>query len=245
MVTPEERRWMWEIYAPEERMRLNMGIRRRLAPLLGNDKRKILLMYSLLLTMGGSPFLYYGDEIGMGDNIWLDDRNGLRTPMQWDDSPSAGFSEAPAEKFFAPVISDPEYASARVNVAAQMADPDSLLHRIRHLIAVRKQHPLFGWGDFAWRDFSYDAKSVAAYQRKYEGQRVVVLNNLTDAEVHGWIPETAAAFEDLLTGARVLPGDYILPPYGFVWLKPIGPDLPDKPHGPNAPRPDYLGSDKE
>ena len=79
MVTPEERRWMWEIYAPEERMRLNMGIRRRLAPLLGNDKRKILLMYSLLLTMGGSPFLYYGDEIGMGDNIWLDDRNGLRT----------------------------------------------------------------------------------------------------------------------------------------------------------------------
>ena len=245
MVTPEERQWMWEFYAPDKRMRLNMGIRRRLAPLLGNDKRKILLMYSLLLTMGGSPFLYYGDEIGMGDNIWLEDRNGVRTPMQWEDSPSGGFSDAPAEKFYAPVISDPEYGCSRVNAAAQMADPDSLLNRIRHLIAVRKQHALFGWGDFAWRDFSYSPKTVAAYQRKFEGQRVVVLNNLTDAEVHGWIPETAAAFEDLLTGEQVFPGDYLLPPYGFVWLKPIGPDLPNRPLGPNAPRPQYLGSDKE
>ncbi len=114
-----------------------MGIRRRLAPpLVDNDQRKILLLHSMLLTMVGSPFLYYGDEIGMGDDISLFDRNGVRTPpMQWDASPpNAGFSDAPAEKLYAPVISDPVYGYQKVNVASQEADPYSLLNRLRHLI---------------------------------------------------------------------------------------------------------------
>lgn len=244
MVTPEERQFMWDFYAPDPRQRLNLGIRRRLAPLMENDPRRILLLHSLLLTLGGSPFLYYGDEIGMGDNIALFDRNGLRTPMQWDDSPNGGFSSAPSEKLFAPPISDSVFGYAQVNAARQLADPHSLLNRLRHMIAVRKQHPLFGWGDFAWRDFSYQPETVAAYQRAYNGKRVVALNNLTAQPAQGWIPETAAAFEDLLTGEVIRPGDFTLPPYGFVWLAPLGPDLSDHPSGPNAPIPGYLGSDK-
>jgi len=246
MVTPEERQWMWETYSPDRKQRINLGIRRRLAPLLDNDIRKILLMHSLLLTMGGSPFLYYGDEIGMGDNIALFDRNGLRTPMQWDASvPGAGFSEADPTKFYQPLIVDEVYGYTKINVAAQEHDPASLLNRVKHLIAVRKRYPLFGWGDFSWKQFNFDVKNVAAYQRSWKGERIVALNNLTGEAVKGWIPETADAFEDVLTHRLVLPGDFILPPYGFMWLKPVGQDRANLPLGPNAPRPDYLGSDKE
>jgi maltose alpha-D-glucosyltransferase/alpha-amylase len=221
MVTEEERQWMWETYAPDKAMRNNLGIRRRLAPLMDNDNRKILLMHSMLLTMIGSPFLYYGDEIGMGDNVALFDRNGLRTPMQWDSSPNGGFSEAPADKLYAPVIDDPVYGYKQVNVTTQEADPASLLNQIRHLIAVRKQYPLLARGDFEWKSFSFESKAVASYQRKYEGKRIVVLNNLRDTPVSGWIPETAEKFVDILTGNEILPGDYTLPPYGFVWLLPV------------------------
>lgn len=245
MVTPEERQWMWEAYAPDPKQRLNLGIRRRLAPLLDNDQRKILLMHSLLLTMGGSPFLYYGDEIGMGDNIQLFDRNGLRTPMQWEPkAPGAGFSDADPSLFYQPLIDDPIYGYQKVNVSAQQDDPNSTLNRIRHLINVRKRYALFGWGDFTWKQFNFGAKSVAAFQRSWQGERIVSLNNLTDKEVKGWIPETAEAFEDILTGQKVLPGDYVLPPYGFVWLKPIGSDRANQPSGPNAPQPLDLSSDK-
>ncbi len=245
MVTPEERQWMWEFYAPDPKQRINLGIRRRLAPLLDNDQRKILLMHSMLLTMVGSPFLYYGDEIGMGDNVDLFDRNGLRTPMQWDGSLNAGFSDADPAKLYAPVIKDEVYAFQRVNVAAQEADPDSLLNRLRHMIRVRKEYVLFGRGDFTWKAFSFDSKAVVAYQRSWQGERVVVLNNLSGEEIKGWIPETALSFEDLLTGKTILPGDYTLAPYTFIWLKPVGPDLPNIPTGPNAPLPGYLGSDKQ
>src|SRR5690606_24323522 len=171
MVSPQERQWMWETYAPDPKQRINLGIRRRLAPLVDNDQRKILLLHSMLLTMMGSPFLYYGDEIGMGDNVALFDRNGLRTPMQWDFSPNAGFSDAPAERLYAPVISDPVYGYQAVNVAAQEADPSSLLNKVRQLIAIRKQHPVFGRGDFGWRAFSFETKAVVAYQRKWAGTR--------------------------------------------------------------------------
>lgn len=221
MVTEEERQWMWETYAPNKAMRINLGIRRRLAPLMENDSRKILLMHSMLLTMIGSPFLYYGDEIGMGDNIALLDRNGVRTPMQWDASPNAGFSEAPADKLYAPVIDDPVYGYTKINVATQEADPASLLNQIRHLIAVRKQHLLLGRGDFEWKSFSFESKAVASYQRTYEGKRIVVLNNLRATPVSGWIPETAEKFVNILTGNVIHPGDYTLPPYGFVWLLPV------------------------
>jgi maltose alpha-D-glucosyltransferase/alpha-amylase len=157
---------MWENYAPEPRMRLNLGIRRRLTPLLENDERKIQLAHSLLFSLPGSPILYYGDEIGMGENIWLDDRNGVRTPMQWEAGPKAGFSEAPAQSLYAPVIEDENYGPARVNVKAQRSNPGSLLNTIRHMIAVRKQNEAFGKGQFEWVDF--EKEPIAAFQRTYK-----------------------------------------------------------------------------
>jgi maltose alpha-D-glucosyltransferase/alpha-amylase len=171
MVTPEEREWMWQEYAPDPRMRLNLGIRRRLAPLLDNDLRKITLAHSLLFTMPGSPFLYYGDEIGMGDNIDLPDRFGLRTPMQWDGSANAGFSTAAADRLFNPLITGP-YGPEHVNAAAQRADPGSLYHRVRRMIAIRKTHPAFGWGDFAW--MAGAPLSVAAYHRRAPGENLLI-----------------------------------------------------------------------
>lgn len=177
MVTEEERQWMWREYAPEPRMRLNLGIRRRLAPLLDNDRRKIELANSLLFTLPGSPIIYYGDEIGMGDNIWLPDRNGVRTPMQWNADPGAGFSSAAPEKFYAPLIQQEDYSPQRVNVAAQRADPTSLWNVIRRMIATRKARRVFGWGDFAWAEVK--SNGVAAYCRSYENDHLLIVQNLT------------------------------------------------------------------
>jgi glycosidase len=177
MVTEQERQWMWQEYAPKPRMRLNLGIRRRLAPLLDNDRRQIELAYSLLFTLPGSPIIYYGDEIGMGDNIWLPDRNGVRTPMQWDTSSDAGFSAAPPEKFYAPLIDAFPYHPVNVNVADQRADADSLYHRIRQMIAIRKEYLAFGSGDLIWAET--DAPAVAAYWRVCPRATILVLNNLS------------------------------------------------------------------
>ena len=219
MVTPEERQWMWETYAPEPRMRLNLGIRRRLAPLMDNDQRKILLMHSLLLTMGGSPFLYYGDEIGMGDNIWLEDRNGLRTPMQWDASLNAGFSSASPEKLYAPVISDDIYGYAQVNVAAQRANPNSLLNCVRHMLTIRKQHPAFGWGTFDWEDTGNNA--IAAYRRTTEEEAMLIFNNLSDQTISLSLPEDFWGAEDVLTGQQFTEAHIQLEPYRFIWLRQL------------------------
>src|SRR3990170_95961 len=171
MVTEEERQWMWEKYAPEPRMRLNLGIRRRLAPLLDNDRRKIELAYSLLFTLPGSPIIYYGDEIGMGDNIWLPDRNGVRTPMQWENSPNAGFSEAAPDRLYAPVIADPDYSQARVNVADQLADPGSLLNLVQRMIRIRKDHAAFGYGSL--RMLQTNDPAVLVYLRQHAGQTLL------------------------------------------------------------------------
>jgi maltose alpha-D-glucosyltransferase/alpha-amylase len=199
MVTEEEREWMWQEFAPDLRMRLNLGIRRRLAPLLDNDHRKIMLANSLLFTLPGSPIIYYGDEIGMGDNIWLHDRNGVRTPMQWDDSRSAGFSKAPAQSIYVPIIDDDTYGCQQVNVAEQQENSYSLLHSVRHMIRVRKEHPTFGRGDFEWIDCQNDA--IAAYTRTFEGEVVIVLNNLSTLEQNISIsaPVAAKQVNDLLT----------------------------------------------
>lgn len=140
MVNESERQAMYRAYAPDPRMILNLGLRRRLAPLLGRDPRRLLLAHALLLTLPGTPVLYYGDEIGLGDNLELPDRNGVRTPMHWDASPNAGFSAAPAEQLYAQPL--PDYV--RVNVATQRADLNSWWHTLRHLLALRKQHPLIG-----------------------------------------------------------------------------------------------------
>ncbi len=225
MVTEAERQWMWQEYAPEPRMRLNLGIRRRLAPLLDNDQRKIELINSLLFTLPGSPTLYYGDEIGMGDDIWLPDRDGVRTPMQWQDAPNAGFSSADPQKLYTPVIRRPEYYPAAVNVTRQLADPDSLLNCIRRMIAIRKQNPVLGWGDFEWLES--DCESVAAYRRARGESQVISLNNLSPETqiVRVKLPPSARPdLEDLFSGARLAaPPDGILQlelgPYQYRWLK--------------------------
>jgi len=243
MVTVEDREWIWRHYAPEAGQKLNMGIRRRLAPLMENDPCRILLMHSLLLTMMGSPFLYYGDEIGMGDNIQLRDRNGLRTRMQWDASVNAGFSAAPVDKLYAPVITDLVFRYMKVNVAAQEADAGSILNQVRHLIAVRKQSDVFGLGEFAWKQFEYD-KKVAAYTRCYEGRELLIVNNLSSEAVNGWLSEDYACFTDMLTGITYSSGDLRLEPYQFLWLKPELSSQNRSLSGPSIKLPDDLGSDK-
>jgi maltose alpha-D-glucosyltransferase / alpha-amylase len=177
MVTPEERDFMWAFYAPEPRMRLNLGIRRRLAPLLGNDLARLKLVNSLLLTLIGSPFIYYGDEIGMGDDIWLHDRDGVRTPMQWEAGANAGFSAAPADKLYAPVIQAGPFGYPRVNVAAQTGDPASLLNWMRTMLKIRRQYPAFGRG--ALRLLPTPNRRVLAHVRQSEHQILLMLHNLS------------------------------------------------------------------
>jgi maltose alpha-D-glucosyltransferase/alpha-amylase len=213
MVTEDERQWMWEQYAPEQRMRLNIGIRRRLAPLLDNDRRKIELAHSLLFTLPGSPTLYYGDEIGMGDNIWLPDRNGVRTPMQWNEETNAGFSEAPLQSLYSSVIDDEVFGQSKVNVESQVKDATSLWNTIRKMIAVRKQHQCFGHGEFEWLDMGPTA--IAAYTRKYLGETILVIHNLSDKPSETTIEKK---FVDVFTDTPVTQGSMILQPFQFRWL---------------------------
>ena len=219
MVTPEEREWMWEQYAPEPRMKQNLGIRRRLAPLLDNDPRRIELAYSLLFTLPGSPILYYGDEIGMGDNIWLDDRNGVRTAMQWAPGPTAGFSDVPPDSLYSPLIEDPVYSHDRVNVESQRQDPDSLWNAIRHMIAVRREHYEFGRGSFEWVDFKNS--SIAAYRRTYEDHSVLAIQNLSDSPqtIADQTKKSANLLTDLLTNKSFDLQKIELAPHQFLWLK--------------------------
>ena len=146
MVTDVERDYLWSTYANDPRARINVGIRRRLAPLMDNDRRKIELMNSLLLSFPGTPIIYYGDEIGMGDNIYLGDRNGVRTPMQWTPDRNGGFSRADPARLYAPTIMDPVYGYEAVNVEAQSRSLSSLLSATKRLIAVRKSTLAFGRG---------------------------------------------------------------------------------------------------
>src|SRR5262249_11518211 len=146
MVTDEERDYMYRAYANDPRARINLGIRHRLAPLLGANRRRIELMNALLFSLPGPPALYYGDEIGMGDNIYLGDRNGVRTPMQWSADRNAGFSRANPQRLFLPIIIDPEYHYEAVNVDAQQNNSNSLLWWMKFLITLRKRHKAFGRG---------------------------------------------------------------------------------------------------
>jgi len=225
MVTPEERRFMWDFYAPEPRMRLNQGIRRRLAPLLGNDRGRIELANSLLFTLPGAPVIYYGDEIGMGDNIWLADRDGVRTPMQWSAAANAGFSTAAPSALTDPVIDDPTFGYRRVNVAAQRDDPDSLLNRMREMIRVRKTQAAFGRGEV---HFLVPAnRAILAYLLTYGDETVLVFNNLSpDPQVAqlDLAAQAGAQPIDLFTGAQlavITPAPYqiTLEGYGYRWLR--------------------------
>jgi len=175
MVTDEERDYMWRVYASDPAARINLGIRRRLAPLMDKSRRKIELLNALLFSMPGTPVVYYGDEIGMGDNIFLGDRNGVRTPMQWSADRNAGFSRANPQRLFLPIIIDPEYHFESVNVEAQQTNPSSLLWWMKRLIALRKHYPVLGRGDIAFLTPA-NAKVLAFVRRDAEQTLLVVAN---------------------------------------------------------------------
>lgn len=225
MVTEEERRWMWQEYAPLPRMRLNLGIRRRLAPLLDNNRPKIELANSLLFTLTGSPIIYYGDEIGMGDNIWLPDRDGVRTPMQWQAGENAGFSTATPDRLYAPVIAESPYGPEQVNVASQRDEPDSLLNVIKKMIAAYKAHKALSWGQFEW--LPCDTLAVMAYLRRYQDETLLIVNNLSGSPqpTRLRLPEgTGAIPTEVFSGDPfpALEDGYLsitLQPYQYFWLK--------------------------
>jgi maltose alpha-D-glucosyltransferase / alpha-amylase len=177
MVTDEERDYMYRVYADDKRARINLGIRRRLAPLLQNNRRRIELMNGLLFSLPGTPVLYYGDEIGMGDNIYLGDRNGVRTPMQWGPDRNAGFSQANRQQLYLPVITDPEYHYEAVNVATQQQNPSSLLWWMKRLIALRKRYRAFGRGTIEF--LHPENRRVLAFVRRYEDECILVVANLS------------------------------------------------------------------
>jgi maltose alpha-D-glucosyltransferase/alpha-amylase len=225
MVTDEERDYMYKAYAREPRMRINVGIRRRLAPLMENDRRQIELLNAMLCSMPGSPIIYYGDEIGMGDNIYLGDRNGVRTPMQWSIDRNAGFSRADPQRLYFPVIQDPLYGFQSVNVEAQQRSPWSSLGFMKRLLEVRKRYPVFGRGTM--EILHPENKCILAYLRENERRHVLCVNNLSaraqmvELDLSRFVGTQPI---ELLGEERfrlVGPEPYVLtlPPYGFLWLK--------------------------
>ncbi|HET8656637.1 MAG TPA: maltose alpha-D-glucosyltransferase [Longimicrobiaceae bacterium] len=229
MVTDEERDYMYNEYAADPRMRLNLGIRRRLAPLMDNDRRRIELLNSILFTLPGSPIVYYGDEMGMGDNIYLGDRDGVRTPMQWSPDRNAGFSRAEAARLYAPVITDSVYGYQAINVEAQERSPFSLLNWMKRLIEVRKQHRAFGRGSIEFlRPVS---PHVLAYLREYDGKAILVVNNLSAAaqavqldlsRFAGLVPVEMLGHTEFPTISET-PYALTLSPYSFFWFALLPP----------------------
>jgi maltose alpha-D-glucosyltransferase/alpha-amylase len=224
MVTAEERDYLWRTYARDTRARINLGIRRRLAPLMDNDRRKIELMNALLLSMPGTPVLYYGDELGMGDNYFLGDRDGVRTPMQWSADRNGGFSRANPQALFLPPIMDPVYGFQAVNVEAQQNEVSSLLNWTRRIIGVRKQHKAFGRGSLT---FVYPRnRKILAYVRRHENEHILCVANLSRtaqaveldlSEFRGCVPiemTGGAAFPPV----GELPYMLTLPAYGYFWF---------------------------
>ncbi|MGY8527352.1 maltose alpha-D-glucosyltransferase [Paracidovorax citrulli] len=224
MVTSSERDYLWQVYASDRRARINLGIRRRLAPLMERDRRRIELMNSLLFSMPGTPVIYYGDEIGMGDNIHLGDRDGVRTPMQWSPDRNGGFSRADPERLVLPPLQGPLYGFEAVNVEAQTRDPHSLLNWMRKMLALRRQHHAFGRGSF--RFLFPGNRKILAYLREHEGEHILCVANLSRApqaveldlsEFEGRVPVE-------MLGATPFPAigqlTYLLtlPPYGFYWF---------------------------
>ena len=177
MVTDEERDYLYQAYAADPQMRINVGIRRRLAPLMESDRQRIELLNGLLFSLPGTPIVYYGDEIGMGDNIYLGDRNGVRTPMQWTSDRNAGFSRADPARLFAPVIMDPVYGHHAINVEAQERSPWSLLNWMKRMIALRKRHQAFGRG--TTRFLAPSNRKILAYIREHEGETILCVANLS------------------------------------------------------------------
>ncbi len=225
MVTNDERDYMYLAYSGDPRMRLNLGIRRRLAPLVDNSRRRIELLISLLFSFPGTPILYYGDEIGMGDNIYLGDRNGVRTPMQWNADRNAGFSTATPARLYSPVIMDPVWGYEAVNVEAQQDDASSLLNWMRNMIALRKLFRLFGRGTITFLEPSN--RKILAYLRKHSDEQVLCVANLSRfaqpvdldlSELKGMtLIEMLGYVEFPAIGSD--PYRLTLSPYGFLWLE--------------------------
>jgi maltose alpha-D-glucosyltransferase/alpha-amylase len=225
MVTDEERDYMYLAYSADPRMRINVGIRRRLAPLVDNNRRRIELMNSLLFSFPGTPIIYYGDEIGMGDNIYLGDRNGVRTPMQWTADRNAGFSRANPARLYSPLIMDPVYGYEAINVEAQQSDSSSLLHWMRNMIALRKLFRVFGRGTLEF--LKPENRKVLAYLRSYESDRILCVANLSrfaqpvelDLSAHaGMVPVEMLGYTEFPRIERA-PYRLTLSPYAFFWFE--------------------------
>ncbi len=240
MVTDEERDAMYHAYAADPRMRVNLGIRRRLAPLLGNDRRLIELMNSLLLSLPGTPVIYYGDEIGMGDNIYLGDRNGVRTPMQWSPDRNAGFSEANPQSLYLPLVIDPEYHYETVNVEAQQANPRSLWWWMKRMLALRRRHPVFGRGELAM--LHPDNAKVLAFVRHDADEQVLVVANLSRhpqpcaLDLSAWAGLTPVELTSGTAFPAIDGGDYplTLGPHECFWFSLQPSAEPLRPSGPAA-----------
>ena len=224
MVTDRERDYMYRSYARDTRARVNLGIRRRLAPLLGNNRRKIELMVALLFSLPGTPVLYYGDEIGMGDNIYLGDRNAVRTPMQWSADRNAGFSRANAQSLYLPITIDPEYHYEAVNVETQLANPSSLLWWHRRIIALRKRHRAFGRGDL--QVLECENFRVLAFVRSYGGESILCVANLSryaqhvELDLAPWLGRVPVELFSQNDFPRIQHGHYglTLGPHSFLWF---------------------------
>ena len=234
MVTDEERAFMWSHFAADPRMRVNVGIRRRLAPLLDNGRDEMELMHALLMSLPGSPVLYYGDELGMGDNIYLGDRNGVRTPMQWNADRNAGFSAAPNAALYFPVITDPPYGYHTVNVEAQETTVTSLLQWIRAIIRLRRRYSAFGRGTF--EPLAPANRRVLAFLRRWNDEVILCVNNLGRhaqyveldlSEFEGWSPMELWSGQPFPT-IGTLP--YLLTMSGrdFLWFRLQPPGGPDR-----------------
>ncbi len=232
MVTNDERDYMYLAYSADTRMRINLGIRRRLAPLVDNNRRRIELLNSLLFSFPGTPILYYGDEIGMGDNIYLGDRNGVRTPMQWNSDRNAGFSRANPARLYSPVIMDPVWGYEAINVEAQQSDPSSLLSWMRNMIALRKLFRVFGRGTLQFLNPSN--RKVLAYLRRNGDEQILCVANLSRfaqpvdldlAELEGMTPVEMLGYVQF---PRIEKQAYrlTLGPYGFLWLELHGKSEP-------------------
>lgn len=222
MITEEERQFLWDYYAPQARMRLNLGIRRRLAPLMDGNIDKIVLLYALLFSLPGAPVIYFGDEIGMGDNVWLNDRDGVRTPMQWSPNRNAGFSERLDGQLFLPVIENGQYSYEIVNVENQLCDSHSLFNRLRKLIAIRKKHEVFGSADlhFLMKDIS----AIFAIQRRSELENLVCLHNLTTRKQKVDLPQgnyriLHSSSNQSRKGIHLSKSRIVLDAYAFIWLE--------------------------
>jgi maltose alpha-D-glucosyltransferase/alpha-amylase len=233
MVTSDERDYMYLAYSADPRMRLNLGIRRRLAPLVENSRRRIELLNSLLFSFPGTPILYYGDEIGMGDNVYLGDRNGVRTPMQWSADRNGGFSRANPAALYSPPIMDPVYGYQTVNVEAQLENPSSLLAWMRNMIGLRKLFKVFGRGSIEF--LPVENRAVLAYLRRWKDDVILCVANFSRfaqpvqvplQRFRGYTPVEMFGYTEFpRVGEEAYP--LTIGAYGFYWFELTEPaDLP-------------------